>query len=282
VTHISPCYEYALRRDDETLHAYGQRAAQELEDEILRLGPDTVMAFMAEPVVGATLGAVPAVEGYFKRIREICDQYGVLLILDEVMCGMGRTGHLFACEAEGISPDILCIAKGLGAGYQPIGAMLCSGEIYDTIADGTGFFQHGHTYLAHPVAAAAGLAVVQAILDRGLVGQVREMGDKLQSALVSAFGQHPNIGDIRGRGLFWGLEIVEDRETKKPFDPSLTVAAKFKKTAFAEGLVCYPMSGTRDGRLGDHVMLAPPFIISDAQIDELVGLLQTTLNKVLA
>jgi len=279
VTHISPCYEYALRRDDETLHAYGQRAAQELEDEILRLGPDTVMAFMAEPVVGATLGAVPAVEGYFKRIREICDQYGVLLILDEVMCGMGRTGHLFACEAEGISPDILCIAKGLGAGYQPIGAMLCSGEIYDTIADGTGFFQHGHTYLAHPVAAAAGLAVVQAILDRGLVGQVREMGDKLQSALVSAFGQHPNIGDIRGRGLFWGLEIVEDRETKKPFDPSLTVAAKFKKTAFAEGLVCYPMSGTRDGKYGDHVMLAPPFIISDAQINELVGLLQNKIGR---
>jgi len=281
VTHISPCYEYALRGEDETSHDYGQRAAQELEDEILRLGPDTVMAFMAEPVVGATLGAVPAVQGYFKRIREICDQYGVLLILDEVMCGMGRTGHLFACEADGVTPDILCIAKGLGAGYQPIGAMLCSGAIYDTIADGSGFFQHGHTYMAHPVAAAAGLAVVRAMLDRGLVGRVREMGDKLQSALVSAFGQHPNIGDIRGRGLFWGLEIVEDRETRTPFDPVLNMAARFKKTAFAEGLVCYPMSGTRDGKHGDHVLLAPPFILSDAQVDELIGLLQTTLQKVL-
>ena len=254
VTHISPCYEYVLRQDDETAHDYGQRAAQELEDEILRLGPDTVMAFMAEPVVGATLGAVPAVEGYFKRIREICDQYGVLLILDEVMCGIGRTGTLFACEADGIAPDILCIAKGLGAGYQPIGAMLCSGEIYDTIASGSGFFQHGHTYMAHPVAAAAGLAVLRAILDRGLLPQVQTMGAKLEKALISTFAQHPNIGDIRGRGLFWGLEIVQDRETKEPFDPANGIAGKIKKAAFEEGLICYPMSGTRDGKFGDHVL----------------------------
>jgi adenosylmethionine-8-amino-7-oxononanoate aminotransferase len=282
VSHISPCYEYAFRNGDESSEAYGLRMAQELEDEILRLGPDSVMAFMAEPVVGATLGAVPAVSGYFKRIREICDQYGVLLILDEVMCGMGRTGYLYACEADDVRPDILCIAKGLGAGYQPIGAMLCSGEIYDTIADGTGFFQHGHTYVGHPVAVAAGLAVVRAILDRGLLAQVREMGDKLQTALVSAFGQHPNIGDIRGRGLFIGLEIVEDRETKTPFDPSLNIAARFKKTAFAEGLVCYPMAGVRDGRQGDHIMLAPPFIMTDEHIDEIIGYLRISLDKVLA
>ena len=281
VTHISPCYEYVLRAEGETAAAYGQRSAQELEDAILRLGPDTVMAFMAEPVVGATLGAVPAVEGYFKRIREICDKYGVLLILDEVMCGIGRTGYLFACEADNISPDIICIAKGLGAGYQPIGAMLCSSKIYNTITTGSGFFQHGHTYIGHPVAAAAGLAVIRAILDRRLVGRVQEMGSKLCKALVSAFGQHPNIGDIRGRGLFWGLEIVENLETKRPFDPARMIAANIKKTAMAEGLVCYPMSGTRDGKHGDHVMLAPPFIISDAQIDELVGLLGKTLQKIL-
>lgn len=281
VSHISPCYEYAFRADDETALAYGLRVAQELEDEILRLGPDTVMAFMAEPVVGATLGAVPAVAGYFKRIREICDQYGVLLILDEVMCGMGRTGYLYACEAEGVTPDILCIAKGLGAGYQPIGAMLCSGHIYNTIADGSGFFQHGHTYVGHPVAAAAGVAVVRAILDRGLLARVREMGDKLQTALTQAFGQHPNVGDIRGRGLFIGLEIVEDRETKTPFDPALKIAARFKKTALNEGLVCYPMSGTRDGRLGDHIMLAPPFIMTDEQIDEIISCLRVSLAKVL-
>lgn len=281
VSHIAPCYEYALRAEDETAAAYGLRAAQELEDEILRLGPDTVMAFIAEPVVGATLGAVTAVEGYFKRIREICDQYGVLLILDEVMCGMGRTGHLFACEAEGISPDILCIAKGLGAGYQPIGAMLCSAEIYDAIANGTGFFQHGHTYLGHPVATAAGLAVVRAILERNLLPNVTSMGKKLQSALVSALGQHPNVGDIRGRGLFIGVEIVADRETKTPFDPKFGLAGKLKKRAFANGLACYPMAGTRDGKHGDHVLLAPPFIMTEQQIPEIVEPLQAAILEIL-
>lgn len=281
VSHIAPCYEYALRGEAETAAAYGLRAAQELEDEILRLGPDTVMAFIAEPVVGATLGAVTAVEGYFKRIREICDQYGVLLILDEVMCGMGRTGYLFACEADGIAPDILCIAKGLGAGYQPIGAMLCTAEIYDTIAKGTGFFQHGHTYLGHPVATAAGLAVVRAILDRNLLPGVTTMGEKLQAALVTALGQHPNIGDIRGRGLFIGVEIVADRETKAPFDPEFGLAAKVKKLAFANGLACYPMAGTRDGKHGDHVLLAPPFIMTEQQIPEIVEPLQAAILQAL-
>ncbi|SVE10111.1 uncharacterized protein METZ01_LOCUS462965, partial [marine metagenome] len=178
VSHLSPCYEYADRNPLESTFDYGQRVAQELEDEILRLGTDSVIAFLAEPVVGATAGAVPPVEGYFTRIREICDRYGVLLILDEVMCGMGRTGYLFACEAENITPDIACIAKGLGAGYQPIGAMLCTREIYQTIEEGSGFFQHGHTYLGHPVAAAAGCAVLEAIISRDLVARVGEMGDR--------------------------------------------------------------------------------------------------------
>ena len=282
VSHIAPCYEYALRSEGETAQAYGLRAAQELEDEILRLGPDTVMAFMAEPVVGATLGAVPAVEGYFKRIREICDRYGVLLILDEVMCGMGRTGHLFACEADGISPDILCIAKGLGAGYQPIGAMLCTDRVYDTIRDGTGFFQHGHTYLGHPVAAAAGLAVLRKLLDQDLVARARSQGEVLARALRTAFGQHPHVGDIRGRGLFRGIEIVEDREAKRPFDPARGIAGRLKAAAFEAGLICYPMPGTRDGRVGDHVLLAPPFIIEDHEIDQMVGILSATLEEVLA
>ena len=271
VSHISPCYEYAERAEGETLEAYGQRAAQELEDEILRLGPDQVMAFLAEPVVGATLGAVPAVDGYFARIREICDKYGVLLILDEVMCGMGRTGHLFACDADGIAPDILCIAKGLGAGYQPIGAMLCTSTIYDAIAEGTGFFQHGHTYLGHPVAASAGRAVLQELHDHSLVQRVREVGDTFQKALHDTFAQHPHVGDIRGRGLFWGIEFVADRETRTPFDPQNGYAGKLKKAAFAEGLVCYPMPGTRDGQHGDHVLLAPPFIMSDSQVDEVTS-----------
>jgi len=277
VSHISPCYEYVDRRENETSFDYGQRVAQELEDEILRLGEDSVMAFLAEPVVGATAGAVPAVEGYFKRIRQICDRYGVLLILDEVMCGMGRTGHLFACEADDVVPDILCIAKGLGAGYQPIGAMLCTTQIYETIENGSGFFQHGHTYLGHPVVSAAGYAVVQAILTRNLVPRVCKMGDKLDKALKAQFGSHPHVGDIRGRGLFRALELVKDRETKTPFDPTIGLAGKVKKAAFAAGLICYPMSGTRDGKNGDHVLLAPPFILEDEHIDEIVSKLSIAL-----
>ncbi len=281
MSHIAPCYEYAEKQDDESSFDYGQRVANELEAEILRLGPETVMAFMAEPVVGATLGAVAAVDGYYQRVREICDQYGVLLILDEVMCGMGRTGHLFACDHDGVAPDILCIAKGLGAGYQPIGAMLCSGKIYDAIRNGSGFFQHGHTYIGHPVATAASLAVVTELTERDLPARAGVMGEKVQSALEAAFGQHPNVGDIRGRGLFRGVELVADRDSKTPFDPALGVAAKIKKAAVAEGLICYPMSGTRDGKRGDHVLLAPPFIIEDEQIDEMVSKLSRAVMSAL-
>jgi adenosylmethionine-8-amino-7-oxononanoate aminotransferase len=281
VSHISPCYEYVDRYDDETVHEYGERTAQELENEILRLGEDKVMAFVAEPVVGATMGAVPAVAGYFKRIREICDQYGVLLILDEVMCGMGRTGYLFACEADDIAPDILCIAKGLGAGYQPIGAMLCTGSIYETIGKGSGLFQHGHTYLGHPVACAASLTVVKAIRDRDLLNAVSKQSRKLFDALNAHLGQNPFVGDIRGRGLFVGVELVKDRGLKKPFDPSLRLAAQIKRKAFDHGLICYPMSGTRDGEFGDHILLAPPFTISDVQISELVEKTAKALSSVL-
>jgi adenosylmethionine-8-amino-7-oxononanoate aminotransferase len=281
MSHISACYEYAEKPETETSHAYGQRVANELETEILRLGPESVMAFMAEPVVGATLGAVTAVDGYFKRIREICDQYGVLLILDEVMCGMGRTGHLFACEHDDIAPDIMCIAKGLGAGYQPIGAMMCSRKIYDALTQGSGFFQHGHTYIGHPVATAAALAVVWELTERDLPARADKMGKMLQSALELKLGQHPHIGDIRGRGLFRAIEIVADRNTKSPFDPALGLAAKIKKQALENGLICYPMSGTRDGKNGDHILIAPPFIIEDDQIDELVDKLAKTIKDVL-
>jgi adenosylmethionine-8-amino-7-oxononanoate aminotransferase len=206
----------------------------------------------------------------------------VLLILDEVMCGMGRTGHLFACDADGVAPDILCIAKGLGAGYQPIGAMLASGRIYRAIEEGSGFFQHGHTYIGHPAAAAAGHAVVSALVDRGLVARSAEMGERLMGALVDRFGQHPHVGDIRGRGLFLGLELVEDRESKAPFSPERRLNAVLKKAAFARGLVCYPMGGTLDGRQGDHVLLAPPFILEDAQIGEIVDKLSGALEDALA
>ncbi|WP_297338903.1 aspartate aminotransferase family protein [Pseudophaeobacter sp.] len=277
VSHIAPCYEYADRPEGESAFDYGQRVANELEAEILRLGPETVMGCIAEPVVGATSGAVTAVPGYFKRIREICDTYGVLLILDEVMCGMGRTGHMFACDADGVSPDILCIAKGLGAGYQPIGAMLCSADIYAAIAAGSGFFQHGHTYIGHPVATAAGLAVVTEMLNRDLISKCRDRGGQLQAALVDRFADHPHLGDIRGRGLFRGIELVADRTTKAPFDPGKTLAAKVKSAAFEAGLICYPMSGTRDGRIGDHVLLAPPFIMTETQIGEVVDKLDQAI-----
>ena len=270
VSHIDPCYDYRLRRPDETPEAFGLRSADALETEILRVGPETVMAFIAEPVVGATAGAVPPAPGYFKRIREICDRYGILLILDEVMCGMGRTGTLFASEQDGVIPDIIAIAKGLGGGYQPLGAMLCSGEIYQAIENGSGFFQHGHTYMGHPAACAAGLAVVNAILERQLLPRVEEMGEALRAALQDRFGQHPNVGDIRGRGLFVGVELVQDRETKVPFAPGDRIAPKIKAATFDAGLICYPMSGTIDGRTGDHVLLAPPYIIGHEQIDELI------------
>ena len=278
-SHISPCYEYVDKSKEETSFDYGQRVAQELEDEILRLGTDKVMAFIVEPVVGATMGAVPAVPGYFKKVRNICDKYGVLLILDEVMCGMGRTGHLFASEFDEIAPDILCIAKGLGAGYQPIGAMLCSKNIYNRLGKGSGFFQHGHTYMGHPVACAAALAVLKAILNRKLLSSIKSKSNQLFNCLETQLGHHPNIGDIRGRGLFIGIEIVKNIETKKPFDPNLKVAASIKHAAFEAGLICYPMSGTRDGKWGDHILLAPPFIINENQIIELVNKLSISIES---
>ncbi|MEJ8561863.1 aspartate aminotransferase family protein [Yoonia sp. GPGPB17] len=280
-SHINACFEYRGRADDETPYDFGQRVANELEEELLRVGPETVIGFLAEPVVGATAGAVPAVEGYFRRIRQICDQYGILLILDEVMCGMGRTGTFFACEQDDVRPDIITIAKGLGAGYQPIGAMLCSGGIYSAIENGSGFFQHGHTYLGHPVACAAAHAVVTKLTDGGMTARAAQIGAYFGAALSEAFGQHPHVGDIRGRGMFRGLEFVADRETKAPFDSDRKLAARLKTKAMENGLICYPMGGTIDGQNGDHVLLAPPFICTESQIDELVDKLQKSVEGVI-
>jgi len=280
-SHIEPCYRYRGKADGENDHAYGQRMANALETEILRLGADKVMAFLAEPVVGATLGAVAAEAGYFTRIREICDRYGVLLILDEVMCGMGRTGSLFACDHDRVRPDIIAIAKGLGAGYQPVGAMLCSKDIYEAIATGSGFFQHGHTYLAHPVACAAAHAVLSKIIETGLPSRAAMMGNRLIQALQSAFGQHPFIGDIRGRGLFIGMEFVADRTQKTPFDPAFGLHRKIKAAAFEAGLLCYPMGGTIDGKNGDHLLLAPPFILEDSHIGEITDKLAIAFDAVM-
>lgn len=279
--HIDPCYTYRGQRDDETEFDYGQRVANQLEEKILELGAQTVAAFVAEPVVGATMGAVASVDGYFKRIRAICDQYDVLLILDEVMCGMGRTGHLFACNHDGVEPDMIAIAKGLGAGYQPIGALLVSDGIFDTLAAGTGFFQHGHTYLGHPAACAGALAVMHEVETQNLLPAVRQRGEALRASLTDRFGAHPNVGDIRGRGLFMGLELVEDRDTKAAFSPSKRVHARLKSSAMKAGLMCYPMGGTIDGQAGDHILLAPPFIIDDSHIEEITDKLSIALEETL-
>jgi len=281
VSHVSPCYAYREQQAGESAEAMGVRLAAELEVEILRLGAENVMAFVAEPVVGATLGAVTAVPGYFKRIREVCERHGVLLILDEVMCGMGRTGTLFAAEQEGITADLITIAKGLGAGYQPIGATLVSQKIRDAIANGSGFFQHGHTYIGHATACAAALAVQKAIESRGLLARVNQLGDGLRARLQASLGDHPHVGDIRGRGLFQGIELVADRDSKAAFDPALKLHAKLKQAAMAEGLMCYPMGGTLDGQRGDHILLAPPFILEDHHLDEIAGKLLTAINTTL-
>ena len=279
IEHIGECYEYRGRRDGESASQYGQRMADELESAIQRLGPEHVAAFIAEPVVGATLGAVPAAPGYWPRIREICHRHGVLLILDEVMCGMGRTGTLHACEQDGVRPDLEIIAKGLGAGYQPIGAVLVNGRIVQAMREGSGFFQHGHTYLGHPVACAAALAVQREI--RPLLPRVRESGARLRQLLDARLGPHPQVGDIRGRGLFIGIELVADRATKQPLPPAQRSHARIKAAALERGLLCYPMGGTVDGSQGDHVLLAPPFTCTMAHLEELVDKLGAAIESVL-
>jgi adenosylmethionine-8-amino-7-oxononanoate aminotransferase len=268
--HIDPCFAYRFKKPGESDTDYAARAAQALEDKILELGKDEVIAFVAETVVGATAGAVPPVADYLKRIRAICDRYGVLLILDEVMCGMGRTGTLHACEQEDVAPDLMAIAKGLGGGYQPIGAVLLSRKIFDAFANGSGFFQHGHTYMGHPMAAAAGLAVQEVIRRDNLLGKVKQMGEHLARRLNERFGNHHHVGDVRGRGLFQAIELVADRSTKEPFDPVLRLHARVKQEAMANGLMVYPMGGTIDGRRGDHVLIAPPFISTSHDIDVIV------------
>ncbi len=280
--HISPCFAYRWAEDGESEADFGRRVADELEAKILELGADTVIAFIAEPVVGATLGAVPAAEGYFRRIREICDRYGVLMILDEVMCGMGRTGTLHACEQDGVAPDIMTVAKGLGAGYQPIGATMVAGRIYEAIRGGSGFFQHGHTYMGHPTACAAALEVQKVIAEEDLLANVRAMGDLLDRALTERLGNHRHVGDIRGRGLFRGVELVADRTTKEPFDPATRLNARIKAEAMRRGLICYPMGGTVDGKKGDHVLLAPPFIVEPGHIDLIVDRLAEAIDAAIA
>ena len=280
--HVSPVYEYRERVPNETPEAYRERLARELEAKIDELGGENVIAFVAEPIVGATMGAVPAVPGYFKAVRRICNRHGILLILDEVMCGMGRTGTLHACEQEGISPDLMAIAKGLGGGYAPIGALLLQGKIFQTLAQGSGAFPHSHTYTGHPLACAAALTVQRVIQRDDLLANVRRQGAHLERRLRERFGNHALVGDVRGRGLLQGLELVADRGTKEPFDPARKLHARVKNEAMARGLMVYPMGGTADGTRGDHVLLAPPFIIDSAAVDTIVERLGDAIDAAVA
>ncbi|HEY4353005.1 MAG TPA: aspartate aminotransferase family protein [Paraburkholderia sp.] len=279
--HVSPCFAYRERHAGESDEAYAQRLADELEAKIVELGTDTVAAFVAETVVGATAGAVPPVREYFRKIRVVCDRYGVLLILDEIMSGMGRTGYLFACEEDGVAPDLLTIAKGLGAGYQAIGATLVSEEIYRTIVGGSGFFQHGHTYIGHAAACAAALEVQKVIAEDRLLDNVKARGEQLRALLRERYANHPYIGDVRGRGLFVGVELVHDRATKEPFEPQHKLHALIKSEAMQRGLMVYPMGGTVDGKRGDHVLLAPPFICTEQQIATIVERLDGAIGAAL-
>jgi adenosylmethionine-8-amino-7-oxononanoate aminotransferase len=282
VARIAPCYPYREQAVGESAEDYGLRAADELEAAILAAGPENVAAFIAETVVGGALGAVAAAPGYFRRIRDICDRYGVLLILDEVLCGMGRTGSLFAFEQEGIVPDLCVVAKGLGGGYQPIGAVLVSEAIVKAVREGSGAFRHLFTFQAHPVACAAALAVQKAIRERDLLSNVRRQGERLMAALNDRLGDHPHVGDIRGRGLLMAVELVSDRESKEPFPSEAGLYAKIRAQGMAHGIVCYPGNGTVDGARGDHVLLAPPYIIEEIHVAEIADKMRATLDAALA
>jgi adenosylmethionine-8-amino-7-oxononanoate aminotransferase len=282
VLRVAPCYAYRDQRVGESEAQYTRRLLDELEATIIAAGPRRVIAFCAETVVGATLGAVPPTAGYFKGVREICDRHGILWIADEVMCGMGRTGTLHAVQQEGATPDLMIIAKGLGGGYQPIGAVLAHERVIAPLRDGSGLFQHGHTYLGHPSACAAALAVQRVIERDGLLAKVRERGAQLKASLARKLGAHPNVGDIRGRGLFVGVELVAERAGKAPFDPAKKLHAQVKARAFANGLLVYPMGGTIDGQRGDHVLIAPPFIASEAEIETIVERLALSIDEALA
>ena len=279
---VSPCFAYHYQAPEETDADYVVRLEAELEAEFQVLGPETVAAFCAETVVGATTGCVAAVPGYFAAMRAVCDRHGALLVLDEVMCGMGRTGTLHAWEQEGVAPDIQAVAKGLGGGYAPVGGILVAGRVIAALRDGSGGFMHGQTYQAHPVACAAALEVQRIIREQDLVGAAACQGKRLEALLTDRFGNHRQVGDIRGRGLFYALKFVQARAARTPFDPARGIAEAVKQAALDRGLAIYPCTGTLDGIRGDHVILAPPYIVSDAELAEIIDKLGDAVDAVFA
>jgi len=282
ISHIPPCYAYRHKREDESETDYGMRVARALEEEILRVGPEKIAGFVAETVSGSSIGRAAPTPGYFKEIRPICDKYGVPLIGGEVMAGLGRAGDLFAIEEEGVSADLVAISEGGRGGCRPAGAVLMRDEHYAPLAEGSGALKWTHTYMAHPTACAAALAVQKVIEEEGLLANCRERGAELKKRLQERLGQHPHVGDIRGRGLFIGIELVADRTTKAPFKRALKLAETYKKQAMANGMLCYPTGGSADSNEGDHIMLAPPLIITSEEVNEIVDIVERTLNETLA
>lgn len=277
---VSPAYEYRYKFQKETTDAYVERLAKELEDEILKLGPENVTAFFAETIVGATTGCVPPPPGYFKAVRNICDKYNVLLVLDEIMCGSGRTGTFFAWEQEGIVPDIVACGKSISSGYSPLSACIFSSKVARVLKNGSGLFRNGHTYQAYPLSCTAATAVIDYVQKNSLLENVINMGNHLESILKERLYKFEIVGDIRGRGLFWGIEFVKDKESKEPFDPSLKVGYMIKDEAFKNGISIYPGSGTIDGIRGDHVLIAPMYISKREDIDFIVDKLVLSINGV--
>ncbi|KAH8901121.1 aminotransferase class 3 [Thozetella sp. PMI_491] len=280
VAFVSPADAYHGKRAGETDESFVQRLMDELEAEILRLGPENVISFIGETVSGAALGSMPAPPGYWRAVRAMCDKYGILLHLDEIMCGAGRTGSYFAFEQEGMRPDIVTIGKGLGGGYAPIAGMLINDKIVDSLRKGTSAFNHGHTYQAHPVSCAAALAV-QRVLERDhLIERVAASADGLEAALRKTFANCAYVGDIRGRGFFWTLEFVKNKETKEPFERSVNFGPKVQNTAFELGVALYPGAGTVDGVRGDHITIAPPYMASNEELKIAVSLLKKAYDIV--
>ncbi|KAK1142419.1 hypothetical protein N8T08_007971 [Aspergillus melleus] len=281
VSHVSPAYAYRYKGDTETEEQFTTRLLQEIEDEFLRIGPEKVIAFIAEPVVGATSGCVAAPRGYFAGVRELCNKYGILLILDEIMCGIGRTGSFFAFEQEqDVIPDILTVAKGLGGGYAAISGVLIHNKVIDVLRQGSNAYNNGHTYQAHPTSCAAALAVQKIVRREGLVSRCADMGRVLEELLHIELRDCRSVGDIRGRGLFWAVEFVRDKKSKESFDPALKFGLRVQQAAFEKGVAIYPGAGSVDGFRGDHVLLAPPFIITEEQLKTICRVLREAIEAV--
>jgi len=253
--------------------------ADSLEDKINEAGPENVSAFIAEPVSGASLAAGVPSDKYWPRIRQICDRYGILLIADEVMTGFGRLGSNFGLDRWRVSADLVALGKGIASGYLPLGAVIASEKVWRPIAEGSARFEHGFTYHGHPVACAAGLAVLKGLRRRRMVQNAGRMSKLMQSGLLELKARLPVIGDVRGAGLLWGIEFVEDRSTRKPFPSDFKFAARVREEAFQRGLIVYPGSGFIDGERGDHILLAPPLVISSGEIRALLQLLDKAIQS---